>query len=365
MKRFLRLSIVLITAFLRAPSAQALTVYLLSDSNGLTTFDSDNPAIAPPVPTPISGLGAFDLVGIDVRTTVQTLSPANPGVGSLWAMGVQGTDAQFFVINPATHVATPVGPVIPGIEGVDGPNAWYFAHDPGRDRFRLINFTNNYELNPNTMSVVKQADLVGFHNVNGSAFETVSYGQNAKMFFLSQVPSDSLHTSSNIASGGNSLIGALGIGDFPAGAGLDIYQDTMLLAAIPVPLTLSLYTVNRSTGAANLLGLIGLGTGTVRAIAIAPLTFPKKLPVNLKVKGKKKLETLSSSVKLKGTAKSKAGIKRVEYKGGKVKKFKKAKGKARWKARVRLKPGRNVIKIRAIGNNDVRSKVKKVRVIRL
>lgn len=185
MKRFLRLSIVLITAFLRAPSAQALTVYLLSDSNGLTTFDSDNPAIAPPVPTPISGLGAFDLVGIDVRTTVQTLSPANPGVGSLWAMGIQGTDAQFFVINPATHVATPVGPVIPGIEGVDGPNAWYFAHDPGRDRFRLINFTNNYELNPNTMSVVKQADLVGFHNVNGSAFETVSYGQNAKMFFLS------------------------------------------------------------------------------------------------------------------------------------------------------------------------------------
>lgn len=362
MKRFLLLSIVLITAFLGAPSAQALTVHLLSDSNGLTTFDSDNPAIAPPVPTPISGLGAFNLVGIDVRTTVQTLSPANPGVGSLWAMGIQGTDAQFFVINPATHVATPVGPVIPGIEGVDGTNGWFFGHDPGRDRFRLINFTNNYELNPNTMTVVKQADIVGFHNLNGSAFETVSYGQTSRIYFLSQAPpSDGLYTSNNIASGSNNLIGTFGI-DFSLGAGLDVYQDTMLLA---VTGGTRLYKVNKATAAITLVDMIGFGGGTVRAIAIAPPTFPRKLPVTLKVKGKKKLETLSSSVKLKGTAKSKAGIKRVEYKGGKAKKFKKAKGKTRWTAKVKLKPGRNVIKIRAIGNNDVRSKAKKVRVTRL
>ncbi len=358
MKRFLLLPVVLFAASILAPAARALPVRLLTQNNELVTFDSSSPGTAS-APVPITGLGAFDLVGMDVRTTVQTLSPANPGVGTLWALGVDGVYTRLFVINPATAAATPVGPVLTGIDNSGGDNAWFFGHNPGTDRFRLINFVDNYELNPNTLAFVKQTDLANFPNPNGSAFETVSFGQSSKIFFIEQAPNDSLHTSTNIAGGTYTLVGDTGL-SFSIGSGLDIFGGTTLFAATVG--VANLYSINRTTGTATLIGSIN-GNPTIRAIAIAPPSFPKKLPVNLTVKGKKRIETSAASVRVRGTAKSQAGIKRVEYRVGKAK-AKKAKGKTKWNAKVRVKPGRSVITFRAVGMNDVLSKPKKVRVKR-
>jgi len=359
MKRLLAL--LAFAALFSASPAQAQTVHLLTQSNQLLTFDSANPGGAG-APVAITGLGGFDLVGIDVRTTVQTIAPANPGVGSLWALGVNGANTQLFVINPATAAATPVGPVLAGIDGsLSGENGWFFGHNPGSDRFRLINSANNYELNPNTMTFVQQADLTGFPNLNGSAFETASFGENPRIYFVEQGATDNLHTSTNIASGNHTVVGDTGV-DFTLGSGLDILGGQMLLAA-PVGGFARLYSINRSTGLATLIGDLN-GNPSIRGISIQPISFPGRLPVVLRVQGKKKLVTSAPSVRIRGKARSRAGIKRVEYRVGKAKP-KRAKGTTRWRARVKLSPGVNKIRFRAIGGNDVRSKTQRVRAVRL
>lgn len=70
------------------------------------------------------------------------------------------------------------------------------------------------------------------------------------------------------------------------------------------------------------------------------------LPLRPAIKGKKSLQTSGSRIVLKGTAKD---ADYVEYKVM-GKKYRKAKGSAsRWKAPVRLDPGRNVVRVRAVG----------------
>ncbi len=316
----------------------------------------------PRAPVAIPGLGAFDLVGIDIRTTQQTLSPANPGPGTLWALGLDGVSTRLFVINPATAAASPVGGILGGLDGSgSGSNGWFFGHNPGTDRFRAINSKRNYLLDPNTLfSFEQQNDLTGNPNLNGSAFETASFGQDSDIFFVEQSPGDPLFTSANIATGGYTKVGDTGL-DFAIGAGLDIAGPTTLLAAA-VAGTARLYTINRTTGAATEVGAIN-GNPTIRALAIVPATLPRRLPVTISVKGPKRIITSSPSVRIRGTARSQAGIKRVEYRVGKAKP-KKAKGTTRWSARVRLKRGLNKIAFRAIGGNDLASKPRRVQVRR-
>lgn len=342
------------------PHVRAVPVYLLTQDNLLVTMDSASPGTAS-APVAITGRGTFNIVGIDVRTTVQTVAPANPGVGSLWALGIDGVNTQLFVINPATAVATPVGPVLTGIDGTgSGDNGWFFGHNPGNDRFRMINFVNNYELNPNTFTFVKQADLINFPNPNGSAFETASFGQNPKLYLIEQSPNDSLHSATNIASGNYTLVGDTGL-SFSIGSGLDIAGNTTLFAAT-VGGTANLYSINRNTGAAALIDPIN-GNPTVRALTIAPPSFPPKLKVTIRTKGPKRIVTSRPAVKVRGTAKSLAGIKRVTYQVGKAKP-KKARGKTRWNARVRVKLGRSRVAFRATGRNDVVSRPAFVRILR-
>lgn len=346
--------------FIHPQVARAVPVYLLTQNNALVTMDSATPGSAS-APVAITGRGSFNIVGIDIRTTVQTNSPANPGVGSLWALGIDGADARIFVINPATAVATPVGPVLAGIDGSgSGDNGWFFGHNPGNDRFRMMNFINNYELNPNTITFTTQSDLINFPNPNGSAFETASFGQNPRLYLIEQAPNDSLHSATNIASGNYNVVGDTGL-SFSIGSGLDIAGGTTLFAAT-VGGTANLYSLNRNTGAATLIGAIN-GNPTVRAITIAPVSFPPKLPVTIRAKGPKVINTAAALVTIKGTAKSKAGIKRVDFRVGKAK-AKKANGKTRWTARVPVAPGPNKVTFRATGGNDVLSKPARVTIIR-
>jgi hypothetical protein len=339
--------------------AGAVPVYLLTKNNSLVVMDSASPGAAA-APVAITGLGSFDLVGIDIRTTVQTISPANPGVGTLWALGVDGANTRLFVINPDGAAATPVGPVLTGINGSgSGDNGWFFGHNPGNDRFRLMNFINNYELDPNTLTFVTQTDLINFPNPNGSAFETASFGQSPRLFLMEQAPNDSLHSATNIATGNFAVVGDTGL-SFSIGSGLDVAGNTMLFAATVG--VANLYTINRTTGAATLIGAIS-GNPTVRALTIAPTSFPPKLPVTIRAKGPKVINTSAALVTIKGTAKSASGIRRVDFRVGKAA-AKKAKGKTRWTARIPVSPGANQVTIRATGGNDVVSKPARVTIIR-
>jgi hypothetical protein len=87
------------------------------------------------------------------------------------------------------------------------------------------------------------------------------------------------------------------------------------------------------------------------------------LSVTVKITGKKRVVTTKPILVVKGTAASEAGIKLVQYKVGKAG-FKNAVGTTSWRARVRLKPGLNLVSVQATGGNDVKSALAKVRIIR-
>jgi hypothetical protein len=359
MKTLFRFALAILAASALIARSHAITCYALTDGNALVTFDSATPGVATNVP--ITGLAAgFNLVGMDLRTTVQTNNPANPGVGSLWALATDGTLFRTYVINPATAAATPIGPPLAGIDGSGGgDNGWFFGFDPGTDRIRMMNFFRNYELNPNTITFQQQTNLTGFPALSGSAFTTTSFGGASSIYFLEQAD-DGLYTSANISVGTYSSVGPTGV-SFSLPAGLDISGGLTLMAA-NVGGTTQLYSLNRSTGAATLIGAI-MGNPTVRALTIRPATFPPVAAVKIKVNGKKRITTSKAALRIKGTASCDVGIDRVEYKVNK-RNFRKADGTTKWKFKAKLKPGKNVVTVRAVGNNDVKSKAVKVRITR-
>ncbi len=88
---------------------------------------------------------------------------------------------------------------------------------------------------------------------------------------------------------------------------------------------------------------------------------------DLRVRGRKTIETLRKRVVIRGTASDASGVSRIEVKaaGAKVAKTK-LKGGRRWKAvlRVRKDRGRVIVKIRAVDNVGNRSKPAKFRILR-
>jgi hypothetical protein len=362
MKRLILFLTLLLSVCSFATNARAITCFALTDDNRLLTFDSATPGIVTNVA--ITGVGAgYELVGMDVRTTVQTLKPANPGAGSLWAIGTNGGNVRIYVINPATAVANQIGSPLSGIDGSgSGNNGWFFGFDPGSDRIRIMNFFRSYLLDPNTITFQQQTNLLNFPALNGSAYETASFGLSSRIYFLDQ-STDGLQTSADISTGVYAPVNMAGLdmGDFSLPAGLDVSGATMLAVAT-VGGTTNHYSVNRTTGLANIIGAIS-GNPTIRALTILPTSFPRTLPVTIKVKGKKRVTTTAAKVTIKGTARCRAGIDKVEYRVGKGK-FRKAQGTTRWRFAARVKVGTTKIQVRAIGGNDVKSKPARVKVIR-
>jgi hypothetical protein len=142
---------------------------------------------------------------------------------------------------------------------------------------------------------------------------------------------------------------------------LDIFENTTLLTASPGGIT-GLYNVNRSTGAATLIGAIS-GNPTVRGLAIQPTSFPPTLPVTVAVSGKKRVVTRKSVFVVKGSASCEAGVSQVQVKVGKAG-FRNAAGTTSWRFKARLKHGVNVVKAQATGSNGATSSIVVVRIIR-
>jgi hypothetical protein len=358
MKAIARTFLSLAAALLFVSSARAVTCYALTDTKHLLRFDSATPGTVTDLGL-ISGVTGYSLVGLDTRTTIQTVNAANPGVGSLWAIGYVGSLFQLFVITPSTPPsATPIGSPLAGINNSAGDSGWGFGFDPAADRIHFIGVQFNYEINPNTATYVQQTSFAGFPAYSGAAYTTASFGGTSTFYNIDRGTSpDVLQTSTNINSASISTVGTnLGF-DFSPPAAMDIYQDTFLLASSGV-----LYSVNRTTGTATMINNIQ-GGPTIRGLAIMPPTFPPTLPVTVKITGKKRVVTTKAVLVVKGTAASQAGIKLVQYKVGKAG-FKNAIGTTSWRARVRLKPGLNLVSVQATGGNDAKSAIAKVRIIR-
>lgn len=123
-----------------APTAgEAETIYAVTSTNLLLTFDSASPGTAASVA--ITGLQAGEnVVGIDLR----------PATGQLYALG---STSRLYTINPVTGVATQVGsgPFTPALSGT----SFGFDFNPTVDRIRVVSDADqNFRLNPDTGAVV-------------------------------------------------------------------------------------------------------------------------------------------------------------------------------------------------------------------
>lgn len=88
----------------------------------------------------------------------------------------------------------------------------------------------------------------------------------------------------------------------------------------------------------------------------SPDVVPSRRPV-VRVKGRLRRTVRRSPIILRGRVIADVAIARVEFRSQVQRRFRKARGKARWQARVRLISGRNVVRIRAIDSDGNRSRV--------
>jgi hypothetical protein len=119
-------------------AGEAETIYAVTSTNALLTFDSATPGTTTSVA--ITGLQSGEsILGIDLR----------PATGQLYGLG---STSRLYTINPATGVATQVGsgPFTPALSGT----SFGFDFNPTVDRIRLVSDADqNLRLDPVTGAV--------------------------------------------------------------------------------------------------------------------------------------------------------------------------------------------------------------------
>lgn len=357
MKRLILPLVAAIAGLLAIPSAHALTAYAITQNNRLITFNTATPGTVTS-DIAISGINnAYSVVGVALRTTVQ---PGGSGsAGTLWGIAYNGTNFFLCTIVPSTGVATQQGGILTMNDDANA-DGFGFGFDPAADRFRFISVQTNYSIDPNTLTATQQTSFPGFPAIGGAAFTSSPYTGGTNQFYNISVditPRE-LKTSANISQGVLTTVGQIsGLGSFFRPFGLSFGDGTLYLAVDE-----KLYTVNSGTGTPTLVGDIQ-GAPTIRGLAIVPSALPPVASLTVKISGKKKFATTAAKRTIKGTVASNAGISTVEYRLGSGK-YKKVTGNlAKWKLTAKLKPGKNVISVRAkVGT--ITSKIAKVTITR-
>ena len=255
--------------------AEALTIYAVTGSNALISFDSATPGtIASNVA--ITGLTGQNesIIGIDFR----------PATGQLYGLG---DGSRLYLIDPTTGAATQVGSS--GQFTLSGAS-FGFDFNPVPDRIRVTSDANqNLRLNPNDGTLASADGNLAFNagdpnqgadpNIAGSAYtnsfnpapaSTTLYGIDFGL--------DLLVTQNPPNNGTLNTVGALGVNTSSA-VGFDIFSNDLSVNLAFASLTgvtsniSSLYSINLSTGAASLIDEIGNDL-LIRDIAIAPIPEP-------------------------------------------------------------------------------------------
>lgn len=251
------------------------TILGLTTGNALISFDSATPGTVTNVGA-ITGLVAGDsVVGMDFR----------PATGQLYGLGVNGTTAHLYMINPTTAAATQVGgnitlPQSAGASGAEGD--FGFDFNPVVDRIRVVaNNTDNFRLHPDT-GAVAGADTAlnpGTPTVVAAAYTNNFAGTTSTTLYDIDSITDQL-----LIQGGNPVppgtspntgaltsVGLLGF-DTTNEAGLDIDVSGQAFAALQVGVRSGLYTINLASGGASLVGNVGLVPTVLRDLSVAPQT---------------------------------------------------------------------------------------------
>lgn len=248
------------------------TIYVVDSLNNLSQFDSATPGTLST--TPISGLVAGDaIVGIDFR----------PATGRLYALGVNSATAHLYTLNTITGAATQVGGdiALPQSAGAAVDSAFGFDFDPVLDQIRVVSiFKDNFRLNPDTGAVAGADTALSVLFIAGLAYDRNAPGLGATTLFgINAGSSDALVLQGGVdgspsPNGGViTPIGPLGV-DTSVLVGFDIAppaQGGTAFAALFVSASgnSEFYSIDLTTGQATLIGAIGTGTPSIRALAIA------------------------------------------------------------------------------------------------
>jgi hypothetical protein len=222
---------------------------------------------------PITGLQTGEsIVGLDVR-------PANQVV-----YGV-GSSSRLYTINPLTGAAAQVGTA--GAFTLSGTS---FGTDfnPVPDRIRVVSNTGqNLRINPNdgTLAATDTAISPAGNTITGLAYSNNASGAAVTTLYAIDTTSGQLSTIGGIdgvpsPNGGVvTHLGSLGLGTgLDLRVGFDISGlDGVAYATILTGGTDKLYTINRTTGAATLVGTIGTGTTIYSSLAGAVAPEPASL----------------------------------------------------------------------------------------
>ncbi len=263
----LPVAIVLAAVPVRAQSTGQPVLGLVQSANMLVRFNTATPATVS-APLPVTGLAAGDtLKGIDYR-------PAN---GLLYAIATDGSNAavRTYTINPTTGAATALGNAVtlptPG-------TAWDINFNPTVDRIRVVNDQDeNARLVPDTGALAGDdtnlspvgaiVDAVAYTNPFAGATTTTLYALNQATNGLAIIGGVNGTPSPN--GGALTVIGPVGLTFAGTTTAFDIATNNAAFAALrPLGGGVSLYTINLSSGAATLVGVIGDGTLALDDIAI-------------------------------------------------------------------------------------------------
>jgi hypothetical protein len=238
-------------------AGEAETIYAVTSTNILLTFDSATPGTTTSVA--IIGLVPSDvIIAIDLR----------PATGVLYGLGAM---SRLYTINPATGAATVVGSA--GSFTLSGLT-FGFDFNPVPDRIRVVSDADqNLRLNPNDASLTStDVNLayasgdpnfgqnpteigVAYSNNVAGAISTTLYGIDSSL--------DILVTQNPPNDGTLNTVGPLGV-DAGGFVGFDISGVSgTAYASLVVGGVAGFYTINLATGAATLVGTIGAGTTVI------------------------------------------------------------------------------------------------------
>jgi hypothetical protein len=251
-----------------APPASATqsagSVYALTESNKLLSFEPGNPGKVCTSAT-FSGQAADEkIVGIDVRPADQTLWALGSG-GHLYGADVSGALTLKATLNPGGDASAPY-------TGLTG-SAFGFDFNPGNDLLRVTTDTGqNFRVALATGNVTTDTDLTPVGNVVAEAAYSNNFaGVNLASFYVIDAASDELRVvgrgTGNTINGDVTTVYPLGLGDVQGMAGFDIFgTDNHGLAALNIAGSTSsdLYTITLAgapagTNAAARIGTVGGG----------------------------------------------------------------------------------------------------------
>ena len=243
---------------------RAETIYAVTGLNTLVSFDSATPGTLATSVT-VTGLSGERIVGLDFR----------PATGQLYGLG---NSNRLFTINPNTGTATPVGPAALAPLGVTSVGMDF---NPTVDRIRVVTSSDlNLRLNPGSGALVAtdttlayaagDANAAANPSVSAVAYLNNTNGATTTTLYGIDTVLNILVTINPPNNGTLNTVGALGVAASTLN-GFDISGVTgTAYAGLSVGGVAQLYTIDRATGAATLVGNIGPGTATVRGLTVAP-----------------------------------------------------------------------------------------------